>query len=76
MIKICCDKCGREIKDRYYTVLIGEHDTNPQNDYFNIASTACSTSSSRTREDILKVLNSTKMYCKDCRDNIVAFIEK
>lgn len=69
MVKICCDKCGAEIKDKYYTVNIYSYDTNPQYDYYVTA--ACASSS---REDILKTLNSVKMYCKDCKDKIEAFI--
>jgi len=29
-----------------------------------------------SREDILRTLNATKMYCKDCRDKIEAFINE
>ena len=70
MVKIHCDRCGAEIKDRYYTVNIYGHDTNPKYDYYATADCACSNS----REDILRTLNATKMYCKDCKDKIEAFI--
>lgn len=70
MVKIHCDRCGAEIKDRYYTVNIYGYDTNPKYDYYATTDCACSNS----REDILRTLNATKMYCKDCRDKIEAFI--
>jgi hypothetical protein len=70
MVKIHCDRCGAEIKDKYYTVNLYSYDTNPKYDYYATADCACSSS----REDILRPLNATKMYCKDCRDKIEAFI--
>lgn len=71
MVKIHCDRCGEEIKNKYYTVNIYGYDTNPQPSMTTAyASAACSS----TREDILRTLNATKMYCKDCRDKIEAFI--
>lgn len=70
MVKIHCDRCGAEIKDRYYTVHINSYDTNPKYDYCGTADCECSYS----REDILRTLHATKMHCKDCRDKIEAFI--
>ena len=67
-----CDKCGTEIKDKYYTVNIYSYDTNPQHYYYD--ATGCASSASSSREDILRTLNSIKMYCKDCRDKIEEFI--
>jgi hypothetical protein len=72
MVKIHCDRCGAEIKDKYYTVNIYGYDTNPKYDYY--ATADCASASSNARDDILKTLNATKMYCKDCRDKIEAFI--
>lgn len=72
MVKICCDKCGSEIKDKYYAVNIYEYDTHPRYEYYATADCA----SSNSREDILRTLNATKMYCKDCRDKIEAFINE
>ena len=40
MVKIHCDKCGAEIKDKYYTINIYEHDTNPKYDYCTTADCA------------------------------------
>ena len=70
MVKIHCDRCREEIKDRYYTVNIYGHDTNPKYDCATVADGAYSNS----RESILRTLNATKMYCKNCRDKIEAFI--
>ena len=74
MVKIHCDRCGAEIKDRYYTVNIYGHDANPKYDYTMDYGCASSTFSN-TRDDILKTLNATKMYCEKCRDKIEAFID-
>lgn len=71
MVKIHCDRCGEEIKDKYYTVNIYEYDTNPQPSMTTVyASAICSSA----RDEILRTLNATKMYCQDCRDKIEAFI--
>ena len=70
MVKIHCDRCGAEIKDRYYTVNIYGYDTNPKYDYY--ATAACASSS--TRDDILRILNAQKIYCKDCIEKIEKFI--
>lgn len=70
MVKIHCDKCGKEIKDKYYTINIYEHDTNTQYTYCDTAyANAC-----YVREDMLRMLNSTKMYCKGCKDKVEAYL--
>lgn len=70
MVKIYCDRCGEEIKDRYYTINFWEHETHPKNCGYDMA-TACSSYSS---ESALEMLNSQKMYCKKCRNEIENFI--
>lgn len=72
MVKIHCDRCGAEIKDKYYTVNIYSHDTHPKYDYCATADCACSSS----RDDILRTLNATKMYCMDCKNKIEAFVNQ
>ena len=74
MVKLHCDRCGVEIQHKYYTVNIYGHDTNPQPSVSTAyASAACC--SSNTREDILRTLNATKMYCDKCRLEIEEFIK-
>ena len=72
MVKLHCDRCSKEIKDRYYTVNIYSYDTNPKYDCYTTAD--CASAYSGDRDSVLRMLNSTKMYCKDCRDKIEAFI--
>ena len=72
MVKIHCDRCGKEIKERYYTVNIYGYDTNPKYDYYTEA--ACASSCSNVRDETLRRLNAIKMYCNDCKDEIEAFI--
>lgn len=72
MIKMHCDKCGEEIKDKYYTINIYGHDTNPKYNYATSVDSASACSNSR--EDMLRILNSTKMYCKDCKDKVEAYL--
>jgi hypothetical protein len=71
MVRLHCDRCEREIKDKYYTINIYSHDVNPQYSFATYADTACA---SNSREDILRTLNTTKMYCKDCKAKIESFI--
>ena len=73
MVRLCCDRCGNEITDRYYTININSYDVIPE---FCFGHTeACSVPEySNTREDILRRLNSTKMYCKYCKDKIERFV--
>lgn len=70
MIKIHCDRCEEEIKNKYYTINIYSHDVNPKYDSYTVADCV----SSCNRDDILRTLNATKMYCKNCRDEIWHFI--
>ncbi len=72
MVKIHCDRCGAEIKDRYYTVNIYGHDTNPKYDYCTAAD--CTNSYRNSNEDMLRILNATKMYCRDCKDKVEAYL--
>lgn len=72
MIKIHCDRCGKEIKNKYYTINFNSYDADPQYDY----NTTCYATgySTNSREGVLKMLNSQKMYCEDCKKEIEKFI--
>ena len=71
MVKLCCDRCGKEITDKYYTINIYSYDVDPEPDYL----TACSASAySNSRESVLRMLNATKMYCKGCKAAIERFM--
>ena len=74
MVKIHCDRCGEEIKNKYYTINIYEYDTNPKCDCDTAANYAAAYSN--TRDDILRTLNATKMYCEKCRYEIIDYIER
>lgn len=70
MVKLHCDRCGEEIKDRYYTINFWEYETHPKSiDYCKAES--CS---SYSRESALEMLNSQKMYCKKCRNEFENFM--
>lgn len=73
MVKIHCDKCGKEIKDRYYTINIYGYDTNPQ--YADFTTADCASAYSNTREGMLKMLNNTKMYCKNCVNKVEGYLQ-
>lgn len=70
MIKMICDRCGKEINGTtYYTVSIGAADINPKVEYTTSASTAI-----QNLSNAISALNVRPQYCKDCRDKIEAFI--
>lgn len=71
MVKLHCDRCEAEIKDKYYTINFWAYDTNPRYNEYDCAS-ACA--SSYTRESALQVLNAQKMYCSKCKNDIEKFI--
>lgn len=70
MVKIHCDRCGKEIKEEYYyTITIGKAELNPKCDY---SIEACSTAYNYVPEKSpYEKLSSQKMYCERCRDDVV-----
>lgn len=73
MVKLYCNRCGKEIKKEYYTISFHQYDANPVCDVYDYA-TACCASSSYTRDSALQVLNSQTMYCHNCKSKIEEFI--
>lgn len=74
MVKLFCNRCGKEIKDRYHTINIFSYDTNPKPVDYTIATVDCATSSYGEREGALALLNSIEMYCPECIEKIKDFI--
>ena len=71
MVKLYCDKCEKEITDKYYTINFWEYETNAKNNpYISVANAT----SAYCRESALEMLNSQKMYCEDCKHKIENFI--
>ena len=70
MVKIHCDRCGAEIKeDYYYTINVGKADLNPRYD-LSVVAEAISTCASAPEKSVFEKLNSQKMYCKRCADDV------
>ena len=75
MIKVYCDKCKKELTTKYYTISFAEHCLSN----LSSVSTICSTvdcASTYIKPSAYDELNSTKMYCKDCVDQLKDFLEK
>jgi hypothetical protein len=76
MVKLHCDRCGEEIKNRYYTINFNSFDVDLKDS--TDSTIDCSLSSaitySNARNSVLKMLNSQKMYCEHCRSEIEKFI--
>lgn len=73
MVKLYCDKCKKEIKDKYYTINFNAYDTNPK--YNHLDSSHISASAYvDSRNDVLRILNSQKMYCQYCKDGIESYL--
>lgn len=74
MVKLHCDRCGKEIREKhYYTINICKEDINQKNTLADYAEALKSMSSSLP-ESLYAKLNAKKMYCEKCKDNIEAFI--
>lgn len=72
MIKIHCDRCGEEIKDiNYYTINIYKESTEPTYSVIDCSNISCGT----PKINLLAQLNSKKMYCKECKDDIEYYID-
>lgn len=75
MVKIHCDRCGAEIKEKhYYTIVVGKAELNPKYEYnletFGAASSA-HISVHTPYQSPFEQLNSQKMYCKQCADDVI-----
>ena len=71
MIKMICDRCGREMQGTtYYTIRIHAGDINPANNYTTTFETACY----NVNANGMTALNSKKQYCNKCIDEIENFI--
>ena len=70
MVKIHCDRCGKEIKEEYYyTINIGKVDLNPRYD-INAFASAISAASHTPEKSPFEKLSAQKMYCKRCADDV------
>ena len=73
MIKMHCDRCGEEIKgNTYYTIYIYAEDINPA----PIETVSYATAIQNVQTNTLALFNAKKQYCKKCRDEIEAFINR
>ncbi len=71
MIKMVCDRCGKEIEGTtYYTVSIYAEDINPKTEYRVYVDTAI-----QNLNTAMISLNTKPQYCKKCRDEIEEFIK-
>ena len=74
MVKLHCDRCGKEIVGKHYhTINIYKEDINPKHTITDYAEALSSVASS-LQENLLAKLNSYKMYCDECIDDIKYFI--
>lgn len=75
MVKLYCDRCRKEIEEKYYLINFCEYDVNPKYEPLTTYATA-SSYNAESRDSALKFLNSRVMYCKSCKDEINKFIDK
>lgn len=73
MVKLHCDKCGAEIKDKYYTIYIGEVEVIPSKRDYNLSDCADAIAAAYNQSPFEK-LNSTAMYCKNCKNKVEAYL--
>ena len=71
MIKMICDRCGKEIKGTtYYTIKIHADDINPKHD----GTIALATALQNLETNTSVLFNAKKQYCEDCKNEIEKFI--
>lgn len=74
MVKLHCDRCGKEIVgEHYYTISIYKENINPKRTFTDCAD-ALSSMASSWQDNLLSKLKAQKMYCEDCKDEIDKFI--
>lgn len=72
MIKMVCDRCGKEIEGTtYYTVSIDAKDINPR-----VERTVSMATGIQNLSNAFSVLNARPQYCKKCKDEIENFIKR
>ena len=72
MIKMCCDRCGKDIEETtYYTVRIYGNDIYPKEDH----TVATSTAIQNIQTNSMWLFNNEKQYCEQCKNKIEKFIE-
>lgn len=69
MIKRICDRCEKEIQGNYWTISIYEKE-----DSTNRVSTAGA--ANNIRQNMNKLFNKEKEYCKECIEEIRKVIDK
>ena len=76
MVKIHCDRCGKEIvEEYYYTIYIGKAELNPKYEYsITSCANALSAYSHEAENSPYEKLSSQVMYCEECKDDIEYYI--
>lgn len=68
--KITCGRCGKQCENgTYYTIDITGHDMNSNGTWGS-----CETVSHNLNEGLREAFGDKKIYCKDCKDQIEAFM--
>ena len=79
MIKLHCDRCGKEIKDKYYSIGTMCHyldATKEINNYDHVSEMTYvpNRPSLDPAYESFRILNSEKMYCEECKDEFERFM--
>lgn len=76
MVKIHCDRCGKEIfGEHYYTIIIGKAELSPKYEYsISDCANAINTYSREIEKSPYEKLSSQLMYCEECKDDIEYYI--
>ena len=74
MVKLLCNRCEAEIKDKYYTISFCKYDANQEVVEYYTDSTSTYHHLTTNRIGALALLNSQEIYCIECKEAIEKFI--
>ena len=71
MVKLFCDRCGGEIKDKYFTIGYSEESLEPV-----FCGCAASMASQSFAMSSLQELNAKRIYCEECKIDIFSYASR
>ena len=74
MVKLFCNRCESEIKDKYYTINFCSYAVNQEPEYYIDSASSSAYQLTTNRISALALLKSQTIYCTKCKEAIEKFI--